>query len=297
MSENLAGRRVVITGASMGIGRAVALRLAAEGASVVINARNGESLAATAAAITDAGGQAMVSQGPVNDYAYAGQLIQACVERYGGIDVLVNCAGVAEPAGTSILDIAPQQWQTLIDVHLTGTFNTCRQAAPVMAAQGSGTIINTSSHAFLGLYGGTGYAAGKGGTNSLSLAMATDLAPHGINVNIVCPGAKTRLSTGDDFVRQIEGLYARGALDDERRASALNPASPDFVASLYAALASDAMLGVTGKIFWGSGGYIGQFTDASPAVVCAMDHTAADAEPVATQALAGLLLADLSIGK
>lgn len=300
MSEGLAGRRVVITGASMGIGLAVAQRVVAEGASVVINARNGDTLesAASAAASArsqlgkDASSKIVTSAGSVADYDYAGALIATCVEHYGGIDVLINCAGIAEPVGTSILDIDSQSWQALINVHLTGTFNTCRHAAPLMAQQGSGTIINTSSHAFLGSYGGTGYAAGKGGTNSLSLAMATDLADKGVDVNVVCPGAKTRLSTGDEFLKKMEELHDRGALSDERYASALNPAGADYVASLYAALASSAMSGVTGKVYWGSGGYIGTFSSGEQSVLCAMDHTATDAQPMATSQLSELLLAD-----
>lgn len=289
MEQHLIGRRVVVTGSSMGIGRAVAMRLAREGAQVVINARNVEALEEAQTALQAEGHSVVASAGSVSDYRYAGELVQRCVEHYGGIDVLVNCAGIAEPPGTSIRDIEPQDWRELIDVHLHGTFNTCRHAVPHMVAQGHGTIINTSSHAFLGMYGGTGYAAGKGGTNSLSLAMATDLAADGIDVNVVCPGAKTRLSTGDDFVNQIEDLYRRGALDEHRRAAALNPADPAYVASLYAALASPSMRGTTGRIFWGSGGFIGRFDENPQALLSAMD--AADAEPLAVPLLVEQLLA------
>ncbi|MFK7975728.1 MAG: SDR family NAD(P)-dependent oxidoreductase [Halioglobus sp.] len=295
MSEALAGRRIVITGASRGIGRAVAQRVLAEGARVVINGRDERALAETASALhEDIQGEFVVSAGSVGEFGYAEALISTCVDYYGGIDVLINCAGIAEPAGTSILDIDSGDWQELIDVHLTGTFNTCRNAAPLMARQGYGAIINTSSHAFLGLYGGTGYAASKGGTNSLSLAMANDLAEKGVDVNVVCPGAKTRLSTGDDFVAQIERLHRRGSLSDERRASALNPASPDYVASLYAALASVDMAGVSGRMYWGSGGYMGTFSENEQAVLCAMDHTADDAQPMGTAQLSALLLAGQS---
>ena len=103
--------------------------------------------------------------------------------------------------------------------------------------QYGGTIINTSSHAFLGIYGGAGYAAGKGGVNSLSYAMAMDLGECGINVDVICPGAKTRLSTGEAFEKKILSLHEKGILSDERKLNALNPASPDYVASLYAVLA------------------------------------------------------------
>lgn len=256
----LVGRVVVVTGASLGIGRAVALRCVAEGASVVVNARGVESLDEVVAAIAAQGGGAVAVRGSVADHSVAGEVIDAALDHFGGIDALVNCAGVAEPPGSSILDIDPDEWRELIEVHLTGTFNTCQHAARVMVSQGHGTIVNTSSHAFLGVYGGTGYPAGKGGTNSLTFAVAADLAEQGVRVNVVCPGARTRLSTGSDFEAHVVDLHRRGLLDDAMRDASLNPAPPAHVASLYAYLASDASAPITGEMFWGSGPYAGRFT-------------------------------------
>ena len=255
----LAGKRIVVTGSSMGIGQAVACKLAAEGAKLVVNARGMAALEQTLATIKASGADAVASCGSVADYDYCGQLIQTCVDQFGGIDVLINCAGIVEPQGSSILDISPDDWNNLINVHLTGTFNTCRHAAPIMAKQRSGCIINTSSHAFLGLYGGTGYAAGKGGTNSLTMAMAADLKEHGVSVNTVCPGAKMRMSSGDDYEQLIKNLNKRGLLSDDLMSNSLNPGSPDYVAALYAYLASDAARDISGRLFWGAGGYIGMF--------------------------------------
>lgn len=268
---SLKGKRIVVTGGSMGIGRAVARRCLQEGARVVIGARDAQALDATLEEL-QFDGDVLACAGSVADYAFAGALVGTCVGEFGGIDVLVNCAGIAEPRGTSILDIEPADWHHLIDVHLHGTFNTCRHAAPQMAKAGGGAIINTSSHAFLGIYGGTGYAAGKGATNSLSAAMAIDLAASGIRVNTVCPGARTRLSTGEDYLAQIEDLHRRGALSDERKASALDPAAPEYVASLYAFLASDLAAGISGALYFGSGGYIGRFTEYGQELLMAMDH-------------------------
>ena len=283
-SAALRGKRAVITGSSLGIGRAVALRLAREGASVVLNGRNTQDLGDTLDLVRESGTDAVACAGDVADYQQAGTLIDTCVEAFGGIDVLINCAGIAEPAGTSILDIDEKDWRQLIDVHLHGTFNTCRHAARLMADQGGGTIINTSSHAFLGIYGGTGYAAGKGAVNSLSYAMAVDLKERAIDVNVVCPGAKTRLSTGADFERRIEELNQKGILSEERTLSALNPASPDYVASLYAVLASDHARGVSGQVFWGSGGYIGRFLHNGQEVLTTLE--ASQRPPWAVQDLA-----------
>ena len=271
--KSLSGKRALVTGSSLGIGRAVAVRLAAEGAQVVLSARHNDTLEETVKLIRDAGGETVACVGSVADYGDAGDMVATCVDQFGGIDVLTNCAGIAEPYGTSIVNIDEADWRELIDVHLHGTFNTCRHAAPLMVQQGGGTIINTSSHAFLGIYGGTGYAAGKGGVNSLSYAMATDLGEYGINVNVVCPGAKTRLSTGDEYEKKIVSLHAKGILSDERKQSALNPASPDYVASLYALLASDLARHVSGQVFWGSGGYIGRFLENGQEILTTLDPT------------------------
>lgn len=265
----LAGKRVIVTGASMGIGRAVAELLVRSGAHVVINARGETALLECEQSLQDAPGKVHCSAGSVTDYKFAGTLIQSCIDTFGGIDGLINCAGIAEPQGTSILDIEAEDWQQLIDIHLHGTFNTCRQAAPVMAKQGWGSIVNTSSHAFLGMFGGTGYAAGKGATNSLSMAMAADLREHGVNVNVVCPGAKTRLSTGADYEALIEDLSQRGLLDEQMKDNSLNPPDASYVAPLYAFLVSSRARDMRGRIFWGAGGYVGLF-DRNPQQLLAM---------------------------
>lgn len=270
--QHLKGKRIIITGASMGIGQAVAIKLAQEGAKVVINARGESGLKETVAQINTLGGDVITSCGSVADYNYCEQLIKTCIDEFGAIDGLINCAGLAEPVGSSILNIEQADWHTQINVHLHGTFNTCRHAAPIMAKQGYGTIINTSSHAFLGMYGSTGYAAGKGGTNSLTMAIAMDLKEHNINVNCICPGAKTRLSTGDDYETIIEDLSQRGLLDDNMKEASLNPPDPAHVAALYAYLMTDAARDISGRIFWGVGGYAGTFYRNDDQVFCMRDH-------------------------
>ena len=148
-----------------------------------------------------------------------------CIDEFGGIDILINCAGIAEPPGSSILDITPAQFAALLDAHLGTVFATCRAAAPKMVAQGSGSIVNTSSFAFLGDYGGTGYPAGKGAVNSLTLAIAAELKEHGVRANVVCPGARTRLSTGPDYVAHITELNRRGLLDEVSMQGSLDVAT------------------------------------------------------------------------
>lgn len=279
----LDGKRVVVAGASLGIGRAVALRCAAEGAALVVNARGAESLADTVEQISASGSAVVGVAGSVADHDVAGDLVATAVSEFGGIDSLVNCAGIAEPLGTSIIDIDPDDWAELIAVHLTGTFNTCQHAARQMAEQGHGTIVNTSSHSFLGIYGGTGYPAGKGGTNSLTFAIAAELAEHGVRANAVCPGGRTRLSSGPDYEALIAGLHERGILDDAMRDASLAPAPPEHVAGLYAFLASEASAPVTGELFWGAGPYAGRF----PRPEMTFEHVReADAPPASVGDLA-----------
>lgn len=205
------------------------------------------------------------------DPAVADALIDRCVQEFGHIDILVNCAGTAEPAGSSILNVTSAQFHDLLDAHLGTVFETCRAAAPRLIERG-GAIVNTSSFAFLGDYGGTGYPAGKGGVNGLTVAIAAELKEHGVRANVVCPGAKTRLSTGADYESHIAELNRRGLLDDVSMQGALDVAPPEYVAPTYAYLVSDAAKDVTGRVFVAAGGFIGEFARSSPAFLGYRDH-------------------------
>ncbi|WP_235216047.1 SDR family NAD(P)-dependent oxidoreductase [Mycobacterium kyorinense] len=272
MSPLLAGRGAVVVGGSRGIGAAVAALLAQHGAAVVVNGRDPDAACKTAAAITADGGRAVAHAGSPADQAIAEALVDGCIDEFGAIDILVNCAGIAEPAGSSILDITPAQFRELLDAHLGTVFATCRAAAPKMVAQGGGSIVNTSSSAFLGDYGGTGYPAGKGGVNSLTLAIAAELKQHKVRANVVCPGARTRLSSGPGYEAHIKDLHRRGLLDEAGMHGSLDVAPPDYVAPLYAYLASDLAAQVTGGIFVASGGFVGRYPRPTPAVIAYRDH-------------------------
>ncbi|MGH0034273.1 MAG: SDR family NAD(P)-dependent oxidoreductase [Myxococcota bacterium] len=256
-NRTLAGKAAVVTGSSRGIGRAVALALAGEGASVVVNGRHRDAVEAVVAEVREGGGDAAAHVGSVADFDCAGELVELCGDRFGAVDAVVNCAGIAEPEGSSILDLTPEAWRELIDTHLTATFNTCRHAAPRMVAQGGGAIVNTSSHASLGSYGGTGYPAGKGGVNSLTFAVAAELREHGVRANAVCPGARTRLNEGPGYAEKIRDLHARGILGDAQRDASLSPAPPGFVGPLYAFLAGPLARHISGRLFTAAGGYVG----------------------------------------
>ncbi len=202
----------------------------------------------------------------------ADALIDRCIGEFGRIDVLVNCAGTAGLASESILSVTSAQFRDLIDAHLGTTFETCRAAAPHMVAHGGGSIVNTSSFAFLGDYGGTGYPAGKGGVNGLTMAIAAELKEHGVRANVVCPGAKTRLSTGPDYEGHITALNRRGLLDEVGTQTALDAPPPEYAAPTYAFLAGDSAKDVTGQIFIAAGGFVGRFKRQTPSLLGYRDH-------------------------
>ena len=268
----LRGFGAVVVGGSRGIGAAVAANLAQLGAGVVVNGRDAEAVESTVSTITSADGSAVGLPGSAADEAVAQAVISLCENEFGQINALVNCAGTAEPSGSSILTISRQEFRDLIDVHLGTVFATCRAAAPRMVAQGGGSIVNTSSFAYLGDYGGTGYPAGKGAVNGLTMAIAAELAEHNVRANVVCPGAKTRLSTGADYAQQIESLRRRGMLDKVSAQAALDAAPPEYAASLYAYLVSDLSTRVTGQILIAAGGFVGRFDRPAPALLGYRNH-------------------------
>ncbi len=288
MSQTLlADRGVVVTGGSRGVGRAVAELLGRLGAGVVVNGRDAAAVDEAVAGITGAGGRATAVIGAADDERIAAALIDECVSTFGRLDVLINCAGIAEPPHASILDISPAAFDHLISAHLGTAFHTCRVAAPIMAAQGSGSIINTSSIAFLGDYGGTGYPAGKGAVNGLTMAIAAELKPFGVRANVVCPGAKTRLSTGADYEAQIDSLHRRGIIDEATRQVSLDAPPASFAAPIYAYLASELARDITGQIFVAAGGFVGRFDRPTPKVLAYRDHQ--DTEPWSVEELHTLM--------
>ena len=259
----LDGVNVVVTGSGRGIGAAAVERMAAEGANVIVNG-TGANRSETVDAVVErinagTGGRAIACCGDVADDAFAAELIATCIDGFGSIDALVNIAGMgAGPGQTFIDEPSPDRWRRLLDVHLTGTFNCCRHAVPHLRERG-GSIVNTTSHAFLGIYSGTGYAAAKGGVVSLTWGMAADLRATGVRVNAIAPGARTDMSTGDQYETQIWALYERGALTEAMREASLRVAGPEFVAPMYAWLVGPGSVGITGRVFSVTGNSVGLF--------------------------------------
>lgn len=277
MAPLLAGRSVVTTGTSRGIGLAVARACAAEGAAVVVNGRD-PSVVAEAVRLVDEAGASSGGRGlPVVGSAASSSVVEAAVDAAlgaGDLAGLVCCAGTAEPAGSSILSISAQEWHELLDAHLTSTFLACRAVAPLLVERGGGSVVLTTSQAWTGIYGGTGYAAAKGATVSLTWSLAAELREHGVRVNAVSPGATTRLSTGPDYEVTLEDLHARGILDDLSLAGARDPGSPEHAAATYLYLLSDLAAGVSGEVLTAAGGYVGRLARPADTLLTWRDHHA-----------------------
>ena len=185
----LEGKVAIVTGGSRGIGACIARRLGAEGAAVAVVAHSARAKAeAVVKEIADAGGRAAPFQADVSQVADCERLAAEVVETFGTIDILINNAGVYYPL--PIEETTEALWDAQIDINLKGSFFMVKAVAPVMKAKGAGKIVNVAST--LGLVGGAGgsaYCASKGGQMILTKALCMELAPHGINVNAVAPGA------------------------------------------------------------------------------------------------------------
>ena len=257
----LEGKVAIVTGAGRGIGRGEALALAAEGAAVVVNdlgaSTDGTSVGSSPAGvvveeITVAGGRAVADGHDVASWSGAEALVQAAVEHFGRLDVLVNNAGFLRDQMSFNMDEAT--WDEVVRVHLKGHFAPTRFAAAHWRTrakagdEAGGAIINTASEA--GLYGGTGqanYVAAKAGIAGMTIGLARELSRYGVRVNAVAPRARTRMTEAllGDFAAAHEGAF------DEW--------DPDNVGPVVAWLASDGAAGVSGQVFVVIGGRVHRF--------------------------------------
>jgi 3-oxoacyl-[acyl-carrier protein] reductase len=241
------GRAALITGASRGIGRAVALQLAAEGARVVVNYLKAEQAAeAVVEEIRAAGGDAHLQQADVGDENAVKELVRFTMRRLGGIDVLVTSAGTVQDQLLGMM--TARQWDTVLGVNLRGTFLCIREALPFLMRKKSSSIVCLSSIAAdKAGRGHANYVAAKGGLNSMVRSLAVELAPKGVRVNAVSPGViatsmseRVRDLAGDAILEQIP-LQRFG--------------DPDDVARAVCFLASDEASYVTGEILQVTGGF------------------------------------------
>ncbi len=186
--SSLAGKVIIVTGASRGIGAAAALALGKAGATLMLTARDGKLAGDVAQAVVEAGGRATARSCDVSDYAAAEALVTETAGRYGHVDALVNNAGVIEPIAR-IEDSDPAVWARNIEINLIGAYNAVRAVLPGMIGQGGGTIVNVSSGAAIRpLEGWSAYCTGKAGMHMMTRAIHLELAEKGIRVFGFQPG-------------------------------------------------------------------------------------------------------------
>jgi 3-oxoacyl-[acyl-carrier protein] reductase len=213
----LNGKTAMITGASRGIGRAVALAFAAEGADVaIIGATDAMALAGVEKEITAVGRRIIAELADVSQRAEMDRVIDRIGNEWGRLDILVNNAGIIRM--TPLTEMSEEQWDRTIAVHLKGTFNGTQAVLPVMRNQGGGKIINVAApSAMRGSSGVADYASAKGGIVAFTRNAANELAEHNIQVNCVSPVARTRMT--DDLIQyrrqrsnETSGALTRGGL-------------------------------------------------------------------------------------
>ncbi|MFI1584211.1 SDR family oxidoreductase [Embleya sp. NPDC020630] len=272
-AQRLADRTAVITGAGRGLGRACAVRYAEAGADLLLldvasdhpgvpyPLASPAQLAETARRCSEFGVEVVTSVADITDASTVDRAIDLALDRFGGIDVLLNNAGIAAPSGKPIHEIREDEWQLMLDVDLSGAWRLMKAVAPVMVEQRGGSIVNVSSTAgMVGYRNFAAYVAAKHGLIGLTRAAALDYAPYGVRVNALCPG-----SVRDDPLLEgrMLGEIAR-SLDvpaDEHEAAFVQAqptnslVEPADVAGAALWLAGDEARQVTGSLLAVDGGF------------------------------------------
>jgi len=239
----------LVTGASRGLGKAIALQLAAEGAQVTVNyMKSADQAEGVVKEIISRGGSAAAMQADITSLAEVEKMVDSLYEQFGRIDILVNNAGVTKDE--LLISMTPEDWDSVIKTNLGGLFNCTKAVAKYMMVQKSGRIINISSVA--GERGGRGqsnYAASKGGINAFTRSVAMELAPKKITVNAVAPGV---------VETEMSSTVIRRAKDIILDAVALKRlGQPEEIAKVVAFLASDDSSYITGEVIRVDGGFKG----------------------------------------
>jgi len=251
LADRLKGRVALVTGSGQGIGRALALALAAEGARVVTNNRKagtqGGDAATVAGEIKAAGGEAVPFFGSVSDFNEAQKAIKTAMDNFGRIDIVVNNAG--SDAAKMVWNMSEEDWDLSIDSYLKSSFNCIRHAAPIMREQKWGRIINTTSTAWLGTVGHCNYGAAKAGIVGLTRAVAREMGRYGVTCNAYAPTAGTRFTLSEDIKAGFTKRFQAGLVTKERYEELMNPPGPETVAPFVVYLCTEEAGNINGQVF------------------------------------------------
>jgi 3-oxoacyl-[acyl-carrier protein] reductase len=250
ISISLSGQVAIVTGGSRGLGRAIALLFAQAGANVVVNyAKNKTAAEELKEEAEKFGVKVLVEQGNIANYADCQRILDNTLRQFNRVDILVNNAGIWEPG--NIGDMAPDSWQRVIDVNLTGVYNLTNLVVPVMKEQKSGNIINISSRCTRrGEAGSSSYAAAKAALNCFTRSIASELGAYNIRANGVAPAW-----TYSDMTN--EHLAKEGVEEEILKTIPLGRiGDPEDVANLCLFLASDLSSYITGETIFLTGGSI-----------------------------------------
>lgn len=247
----LKDKKAIVTGGGRGIGRAVAIAFAREGADVLVNYYSNDAAATEVVeAVQELGRKAIAVKADVSNYENVRSMVEQGIQELGGVDILVNNAGISMPG--MLLKMTEESWDRIIDIHLKGAFNCTQAAARYMKEKEWGKIINVISTA--GLFGTVGqinYASAKAGIIGFTKSASRELGRYGINVNVICPGVTaTEMTSKVRSDAKLKEIYLS-------RIQLGHFAEPEEIAPAFVFLASEDAGYITGQVLAVDGGYIG----------------------------------------